>query len=215
MPTVSGRALAVVLLLATAACVVPGAAAVADWTRPQSFGFDDDFDFEPGPRATIASDGTSAIAWQRETTHSLMLATGTASGRFGAPRVIDRAGAREWSLAARPGGGFVLAWAEAGGIFVAVRPSSGAAIAVRRVAAGSYRRVRVTADPLGGWVVASVYGRHGRPYVRVLSLGADGSRAGAVQSLGRGVFGLEGRPLQALAVDAGGRAVLAYQRQVE
>ena len=84
-----------------------------------------------------------------------MLATGTASGRLSAPRVIDRAGAEDWSLAARPGGGFVLAWARAGAIFVAVRRRSSAAIAVHRVAVGKYGAVRVAADPLGGWVIAA------------------------------------------------------------
>jgi len=81
---------------------------------------------------------------------------------------------------------------------------------VCRVAPTDYEGVQVAADPCGGWVIAAALYRGDHSYVRALTLGDDGRRVGPVQRLGRGVFGDDGRHIQALAVDARGRAVIAF-----
>jgi hypothetical protein len=207
-------ALAVLALAALPAAAT--AATTTTWTRPQSFAVGKQA--EPAPRASIASDATSALAWKSKS-GKLMLTTGRADGRFSAPRPIDRAGARDWSVAARGGGGLVVAWEDRDGIRVAVRTRAGRPIVVRRVATSNGEEingVQVAADPSGGWVIAERQFRRGPDrlyYVQTLSLSADGRLQGAVQDLGPGDFGIDARPTQALAVDSTGRAVLAFRRE--
>jgi hypothetical protein len=75
----------------------------------------------------------------------------------------------------------------------------------------------VAADPRGGWVLTErQYPRRGSglPYrVRAVSLDAGGHALGPMQDLGLGHFGIDARPTAALAVDAAGRAVLAFTRE--
>lgn len=207
LPTLAG--------LLTAAALLPAAAAPAatTWTKPQSFAVGKGY--EPVPRVAIASDGTGALAFGSKT-GKLMLSTGRADGRFTAPRPIDAKGAVDWSVAARKGGGFVVAWEDADGIRVAVRTASGHAVVVRRVATSNgevINGVQVAADPLGGWVIAERQFRRTQQrfyFVRVMTLSAAGRLQGAVQDLGPGEFGIDARETQSLAVDDTGRAVLAY-----
>lgn len=218
MPTVTRTPLAVVAL-ATAAVSLPAATASAasSWTKPQSFSVGRGY--EPAPRAAIASDGTSAVAFSSKS-GKLMLSTGTASGRFSAPRVIDQQGVRDWSVAARPGGAFVVAWEDTDAIRVAVRTRGSARTVVRRAAASNGQDInglQVASDPLGGYVVAERQFRRGGGdrtgyYVRAFSLSSGGRLVGSVQELGAGEFGIDARPTQSLAVDAKGRAVLAYSQ---
>ncbi|MEA2190374.1 MAG: hypothetical protein QOI73_495 [Solirubrobacteraceae bacterium] len=208
--------LVAVLSAAGAVLAAAPAAGASSWTRTQSFSVGKRY--EPAPRAAIAADGTSAVAW-RSKTGKLMLATGSSGGRFAQPRPIDRAGAREWSVAARPGGGVLVAWQDTDGIHAAVRARSGAAIAVRRVVASTGEEInglQVAADPLGGWALAELQFRAtGQRFydVRAMTLAADGRLQGAVQDLGPGDFGIDARPTQAIAVDDRGRAVLAFRRE--
>ncbi|HEY1538486.1 MAG TPA: hypothetical protein VGF63_03735 [Solirubrobacteraceae bacterium] len=210
----------VVALLATLAATTAAAPAVAasSWTKPQAFPVGRNY--EPVPRAAIASDGTSAVAYESKS-GKLMLSTGRANGTFTAPKPIDQKGALDWSVAARPGGGFVVVWEDGDGIRVAVRARSGAKTVVRRAVASNGEEidgVQVAADPLGGWVVAERQFRKGEGdhyWVRAFSLTTAGKLTGAVQDLGPGQFGIDARPTQALAVDAHGRAVLAYRQEIQ
>src|SRR5918997_3003918 len=189
---------AVAALLAAA----PSAGA-ASWSGPQGFAAGGDDIREPVPRAAIARDGSSAIAF-RSKSGALMLATGSGSGRFGAPRVIERSGARDHAIAAAPGGGFLLAWEDSDGLHAAVRTRAGRRIVRRRYGSGPSSQingVQVAADPQGGWVVAQRVFPHGprrdRLYgVRALSLDPAGRRPGPVQNLGAGEFGIDPRPTQ-------------------
>ena len=218
MPTLSANRLTIVAL-ATAATLLPasGAAAASTWTKPQSFSVGKNY--EPVPRAAIASDGSSALAFQSKS-GKLMLSTGRADGRFTAPRVIDAKGVRDWSVAARPGGGFIVVWEDSDGIRVAVRTRAAGETVVRRAVTSNGQEingVQVAADPLGGYVVAErQFRRGGRNsyYVRAFSLSDSGRLVGAVQDFGAGQFGIDARPTQALAVDARGRAVFAYRQEV-
>jgi hypothetical protein len=218
MPTVSASRLTVAAL-AAAATLVPaaGASAASTWTKPQSFSVGKDY--EPVPRAAIASDGSSALAFQSKS-GKLMLSTGRADGRFTAPRPIDQKGVRDWSVAARPGGGFIVVWEDSDGIRVAVRTRSAGKTVVRRAVTSNgqdINGVQVAADPLGGYVVAErQFRRSGRNdyYVRAFSLSDAGRLVGAVQDFGPGQFGIDARPTQSLAVDAKGRAVFAYRQEV-
>lgn len=216
MLTTVPHPLALAVLAMAALPATASAATASTWTRPQSFAVGKQF--EPVPRASIARDGTSALAW-RSKSGQLMLTSGRANGRFSAPRTIDRAGARDWSVAARAGGGFLVAWEDRDGIRVAVRSRAGRSIAVRRVATSNGEQInglQVAADPLGGWVIAERQFRRGPNrfyYVRTRTLSAGGRALGAVQDLGPGDFGIDARPTQALAVDSTGRAVLAFRRE--
>jgi hypothetical protein len=206
---------AVAALLAAA----PSAGA-ASWSGPQGFAAGGDDIREPVPRAAIARDGSSAVAF-RSKSGALMLATGSGSGRFGAPRVIERSGARDHAIAAAPGGGFLLAWEDSDGLHAAVRTRAGRRIVRRRYGSGPSSQingVQVAADPQGGWVVAQRVFPHGprsqRLYgVRALSLDPAGRLLGPVQDLGAGDFGIDARPTQALAVAPDGRAVLTFRRE--
>jgi hypothetical protein len=172
------------------------------------------------PRAAIARDGTSALAF-RSKSGALMLATGSGSGRFGAAHVVERTGARDYSIAAAAGGAVLLAWEDGDGLHAAVRTRAGRALVERRYDSGppsAINGVQVAADPQGGWVLAQRVFPHGsrraRLYgVRTLSLDRAGRQLGPVQDLGAGSFGIDARPTQALAVAPDGRAVLTFRRE--
>ena len=220
--TVRARRSLCVSLLAAAALIAtaPAGGAAAGWTTA-SFPAGDDVFGEPVPRAAIAADGTSAVAFLSRS-GALMLATGTAGGRFGTPRAIERRGVRDYSIAAAPGGAFLLAWEDSDGLRAAVRTQAGRRIVRRRYTSGPGSEidgVQVAADPRGGYVLAQrvfPYGaRRLRQYgVRTLSLDPAGRRLGAVQDLGAGQFGIDARPTQSLAVGGDGRAVLAFTREI-
>ncbi len=212
-----------VLALLTATVLlgaVPAGAAAAGWTTA-SFPGGDDVNREPVPRAAIAADGTSAVAFFSKS-GALMLSTGTAGGRFGVPRVIERRGVRDHSIAAAPGGAFLLAWEDSDGLRAAVRTQAGRRIVRRTYDSGppsEINGVQVAADPQGGYAMAQRVFPHGarrlRQYgVRALSLDPAGRRLGAVQDLGAGQFGIDARPTQSLAVGGDGRAVLAFTREI-
>src|SRR4051812_18902770 len=99
-----------------AALVLLPAAPAAAWTRPAGFATGLG---EPVPRAAIAPDGASAVAFQ--TRRGLEVVTGDARGRFGAPRLLDRRRPRDWSVAASTFGRVLVAWEQSDGIHVAVR----------------------------------------------------------------------------------------------
>lgn len=211
------------LSLVAAAALLAAAApagAAAGWSPTAGFVAAGPRSGEAAPRAAIASDGTSGVAF-RTPSGGLMLATGTASGRFGAPRVIERAGVVDYSLAAAPGGALLVAWEDRDGLHAAVRARAGGRLVRRRYDGGpgsQINGVQVAADPQGGWVLAQRVFPYGsgpnRLYgVRALSLDAAGRPLGPVQDLGPGQFGIDARPTQALAVDGTGRAVLAFRRE--
>jgi len=219
------RTLTTPLLTLTAAAALltcaPAAGAASGWSKAQGFSAGNDTDREPVPRAAIARDGTSALAFSSKS-RALMLSTRTAAGRFGAPRVIERRGAGDYSVAAAPGGAFLLAWGDSDGLHAVVRTKAGRAIVRRRYASGPSSQInglQVAADPQGGWVLAQRVFPHGakkdRLYgVRTLSLDRAGRRLGAVQDLGPGEFGVDARETQALAVAPDGRAVLTFRREL-
>lgn len=186
------------------------AAAAGGWTKPSTFRT---AAREPVPRAAIAADGTRAVVWSSKS-RALVISAGDSRGRMGSPRVIDRKGAGNWSLAAQSRGAVLVAWEERDGVRVAVRTRFGRRFRVRRVATslGSYTSVQVAADPRGGWAIAE--SRPGRGFtsrnsrVRGLSLDPAGRRLGPVQDLGPGKLGAD-----ALAVDGAGRALLAFTRE--
>jgi hypothetical protein len=219
MPTPRSLLLPVTAAAALLAAAAPAdAAAAARWSPTQGFTASRTGGGEPVPRAAIAGDGTSAVAFRADT-GALLVATGTANGRFGLPRVVDRTGSGDHSVAAAPGGAFLVAWEDRDGLHAAVRTKAGRRIVERRFGGrhSDINGVQVAADPKGGWVVAErvfPFGaRRDRSYgVRVLSLDAAGRRLGAIQDLGRGFFGIDARPTQALAVGSDGRAVLAFTR---
>ena len=158
-------------VLAAAGATLPGtAAAAAGWTPTQSFAVGKQY--EPVPRAAIASDGTSVLAFQSKS-GKLMLSTGRPSGKFSAPRPIDQAGVRDWSVAARSGGRFIVVWEDTDGIRAAMRTRAGGPVVVRRVVTSNGEEingVQVAADPRGGWVVAERQFRRTKErsyYVRV------------------------------------------------
>lgn len=207
-------------LAAGAALLVAAPAAAAPWSGPQGFAAGQDDAREPAPRAAIARDGTNAVAWYSKS-GALMLATGSRSGRFGAPRVIERTGTRDFSVAAAPGGAFLLAWEDSDGLHAAVRTKAGRRIVARRYVSGppsAINGVQVATDPQGGWVLAQRVFPHGprkdRLYgVRAMSLDPAGRQLGAVQDLGAGEFGIDARQTLALAVAPDGRAVLTFRRE--
>jgi len=96
----------VILPLAAAAALLTSAPAAAaasgSWSKAQGFHAGGDMNRDPVPRAAIAADGSSALAFTSKS-GALMLSTGSPNGRFGAPRVIERRGASDWSIAAAPG----------------------------------------------------------------------------------------------------------------
>ena len=213
------------LLLSAAAAAallalpVAADAAAGGWSPTQGFIASPSGGGEPAPRAAIAPDGTGAVAFRAQS-GALLVATGTARGRFGAARVVDRGGAGDWSIAAAPGGALLVAWEDRDGLHAAVRTKAGRRIVQRRYDGGPHSQingVQVAADPRGGWVIARrVFpvgaGRERSYGVRALSLDAAGRRLGPVADLGRGFFGIDARPTQALAVGGDGRAVLAFTR---
>jgi hypothetical protein len=209
-------AAAAAALLATAA---PAHAGAGRWSPTRGFTASSSGGGEPAPRAAIARDGTSAVAFRAQS-RALLVATGTANGRFGAPQVVDRTGSSDWSIAAAPGGAFLVAWEDRDGLHTAVRTKAGRRVVQRRDDSGPHSEingVQVAADPQGGWVIAQRIFPHGarkdHSYgVRALSLDKVGRRLGPVADLGRGFFGIDARPTQALAVGSDGRAVLAFTR---
>lgn len=210
--------MSILLSLATAATLLAAApaAGASSWSGPQGFVTGT----ESVPRAAIARDGFGAVAFTSRS-GALMLATGRERGRFGAPRVIERRGVRDYSLAAGRGGAFLLAWEDTDGLHAAVRTQAKGRIARRRYDSGpssGINGVQVAADPQGGWVLAERVFPHGarndRRYgVRALSLDRAGRQLGAVQELGPGYFGIDARQTQALAVAPDGRAVLTFRRE--
>ena len=204
------------VLAIAAAATLPASASASRWTPTQTFAVGKAH--EPVPRVGIGGDGTSALAFASKS-GKLMLSIGRPSGRFDAPRAIDRAGARSWSVAARAGGRFIVVWEDTDGIRAAVRTRAGGPVVVRRVATSNGEEingVQVAADPRGGWVVAERQFRrskHSAYYVRAMTLTPAGRLVGAIQDLGRGDFGIDARPTQALVVNDIGRAVLAFNRE--
>lgn len=210
------------LTVAAALVATAPAAGAGSWSGPQGFAAGDDDAREPVPRVAIARDGSSALAF-RSKSGALMLATGSRNGRFGSPRVIDRTGVSDYSIAAAPGGAFLLAWDDdRDGLRAVLRTKAGRAIVRRRYGSGPSSQingVQVAADPQGGWVLAQrvfPYGpRRDRLYgVRALTLDRAGRLIGPVQDLGAGQFGIDARPTQSLAVAPDGRAVLTFRRAV-
>jgi hypothetical protein len=220
MRTSASRSVTQAAVAVTAAllAVAPSAGAASGWTTPAVF---DGTDIELTPRAAIAADGTSAVAWSTACCkkRALVVSTGRANG-FGPPRVIHRPRPNDYSVAAGPGGAFLVAWGDADGLRVAVRTATGRPIVVRRVFApkrSEIMGVQVAPDPRGGWViVAGESPKEGSPRiglrVRGLSLDRAGRRVGPARDLGPGVFGGDARQTQALAVDREGRAVFAFTR---
>jgi hypothetical protein len=185
------------------------AAGAAGWSAPKTFAGAE----APVPRAAIAPDGRSIVAWRRPD-GKLTAALGDKHGRYDKPIALGR-GVRDYAVA--PG---AVAYQTARGIRVAIR--RGDDLADRQVASSTgseINGVTIAADPQGGWVVAErQYPRQGsgKPYrVRALSLDARGRRVGDVQDLGLGEFGIDARPTSALAVLPDGRAVLTFQRDGE
>jgi hypothetical protein len=210
------RHLPLLAVLGAAATLLPaaGAFAASTWTPAASFAVGKGY--EPVPRVAIASDGTSVLAFQSKS-GKLMLSQGSPGGRFTPPRVIDReGGVRDWSVAARAGGGFIVVWEYPRGIRALVRAKHGSSTFISRVADSSREEingVQVAADPLGGWVIAEREFRRTKDrfyYVRVMSVDNRGQVRGAIQDLGPGEFGIDARPTQALAVDDAGRAILTF-----
>ena len=192
-------------VLAAAGATLPATtAAAAGWTPTQSFAVGKQY--EPVPRAAIASDGTSVLAFQSKS-GKLMLSTGRPSGTFSAPRPIDVEGVRDWSVAARAGGGFIVAWEDTDGIHTATRTRAGRPLTRRLAVASNGEEInglQVATDPRGGWVLAERQFRRTKErfyYVRVATLSPGGKLAGAVQDLGPGQFGIDARPTMSLAVD--------------
>jgi hypothetical protein len=206
---------AVLVLVAAVQMAAPAARAGAPsgWTTPQSFATGKPPEIVP--RAGIAADGSAAVAWKNGR-GALVVSVRGRRGAFGPSRVVDRAGARDWSVAAAPGGAFVVAWKDRDAIRLAVRTRSGRAVVVRRVTASTGDAVQAAHDPRGGGVIAEE--RLPRPrvatQVRVLSLDGAGRRSGPVQALGTGRFGENARQPQSLAVDPAGRAVFAFERAI-
>src|SRR3954447_7295511 len=133
--------LTLAVLATTAASLSAGATAAgaSPWTATQTFAVGKQY--EPVPRAAIASDGTSVLAFQSKS-GKLMLSQGDAKGRFTPPRVIDReGGVRDWSVAARPGGGFIVVWESPRGIRALVRAKHGASTYLSRVADSSREEI--------------------------------------------------------------------------
>ena len=167
------RIVALSTLAIAAAATLPAAAPASGWTPTQAIAVGKGY--EPVPRVGIGGDGTSALAF-RSKSGKLMLAIGRPSGRFDAPRAIDRAGARSWSVAARAGGRFIVVWEDTDGIRAAVRTRAGGPVVVQRVATSNGEEingVQVAADPRGGWVVAERQFRRSQDrayYVRAMTL---------------------------------------------
>ncbi len=126
---------------------------------------------------------------------------------------------RDWSVAARAGGRFIVVWEDTDGIRAAVRTRAGGPVVVRRVATSNGEEINgvaVAADPRGGWVVAERQFRRTKDrfyYVRAMTLSPAGRLVGEIQDLGPGDFGIDARPTMALAVSDIGRAVLAFNRE--
>jgi hypothetical protein len=204
---------------ATAALLAfaPSAGAASRWTTPQSFAAGN---IDIVPRAGIAADGTSAAAWKTRKT-GLVVSSGGPRGHFAPPRVIDRRGARDWSVAAAPNGAFLVAWWDANGLRVAVRTATRRPVVIRRVVAttsSAINGLQVAADPRRGWVIVTrefpkKSASESTYFVRALSLDPAGRPLGPIQDLGSGQFGIDARPTQALAVDPDGRAVFTFTRQ--
>ncbi len=209
------------LIAAPMAAALPASpAAAAGWTPTQSFAVGKQH--EPAPRAAIAADGSSVLAWESKS-GKLMLSTGRADGRFTAPRRIDEAGVRDWSVAARDGGGFIVAWQDTDGIHTATRTRAGRPT-VRRLAVVSngeeINGLQVATDPLGGWALAERgraliaatrvrsrgdAGDFGDPVVAGLSpAGALGVPFGPAVANPRRAFG------PSAAFTSGGRSVLVF-----
>ena len=194
----------------------PSVGAASDWTTPHGFATGKGVDIVP--RAGVAADGTSAVAW-KTAKGTLVVSIGRRQGPFGPPRVVDRAGASDWSVAAAPGGAFLIAWEDSDAIRVAVRIRSGRPVIVRRVTTSTgsgINGLQAARDPRGGWVIAErQFPRKGRGEyrVRALSLDAAGRLIGPVKEFGPGQFGIDARPTQALAVDPDGRAVFTFTRE--
>lgn len=215
------RSIVLPLLTAALLAAAPApAGAATEWTAAASFPAGDDVQREPVPRAAIAADGTSALAFTSKS-GALMLATAGAGRRFGAPRVVQRTGVGDYAIAAAPGGAFLLAWQDAGNLRVAVRTKAGRAVVRRHFASrplSAISGVAVAADPKGGYALAERVFPGGstgarRYRVRARSLDRAGRAVGPVQDLGGGQFGIDARPTQAIAVDGTGRAVLAFRRE--
>ena len=177
----------VLTLAAGAALLAPAApagAATDAWSPTRGFTAGSDELDGPSPRAAIARDGTSAVAFTSKRARSCSR-TGTRTGRFATPRVIDRRGASDFSVAAAPGGAFLLAWQERDGSRAAVRTQAGAPD--RRAAAtraGRARRSTACRSRPTRWAAGSSpsacsrTARKDRPYgVRALSLDPAGAPA--------------------------------------
>ena len=76
----------------------------------------------------------------------------------GAAEQIDQAGVRNWSVAAREGGGFIVAWQDTDGIHTATRTRAGRPTQRRLAVTSNGEEINGVLpsrlDPLGGWVLA-------------------------------------------------------------
>ena len=212
-------------MLATvvASLVAPPAAAAASvtpWSPPARFvqGGADRFE-TPDPVIAIAADGTSGAGWVSG--RDVVVSTGDSRGHFTKLRAVGRWSATSVAVAAKPGGRALVAWEAKDGIRVAVRARAGRpfVISLAATSTGSaINELAAAADPKGGWVLAErrfpPRGSGNLYRVQTVTLRDDGRRDGPAQDLGRGLFGLSASPATALRVDADGRAVLAFEREL-
>jgi hypothetical protein len=221
MPLPARRALVALLLLAAPAVAPAAAAEAAAWTPTASFAADPSAPEDLGegaPRAGVAADGTSVVAFRRSTgtgravRRELRATVGDGRGRYGDPAVLTRAVVSSYSAAAQPGGDRLVAWASAAGLRAAVyRHGHWVRRTLTTGARSGIDDLQVAADPRGGWVVVATRFSQPRTHVEALSLAADGRRVSGPQALGAGDFGNEARPVFALAVDGRGIATFAYR----
>jgi hypothetical protein len=202
--------------------VLPAAATAAatPWSAPARFaqGGADRFD-TPDPAVAVAADGTSVAGWVSR--RDVVMSTGDARGRFTRLRAVGKWSATSVAVAAKPGGRALIAWEAKDGIRVAVRARAGGPFVTRLAAASTgsaINELTAAADPKGGWVLAERrFPRRGsgpRYRVQTVSLRDDGRPEAPAQDLGRGFFGLSSPPAAALRVDADGRAILAFEREL-
>ena len=206
------------LLLSALALVLLAAAPTAHaagWSRPFSHQAGTAPFDEPVPRVAVAADGTSVASFAQR--GYIYAVTGDARGHFGRPQRLGRWAAITSVVAAGRDGAALVAWEGRDGIRVAVRTRAGRRLTTRRLATSTNSAINdlaVQVDPRGsgGWfLLESQFSRKTRQNrVRAFTLRADGTPALKPQSLGRGSFGGEARPIRALAVDDRGYATAVF-----
>ena len=198
------RSLCVAVCLALALATP---AAATTWTRPVDVGVGFG-DGDSAPRASIASDGSSVVAWRQldQRRNRLLVSTGDAGGRFSRTRVIGRpTGVLQVFPFARGGGRSTVMWSDGRGLH----------IDRRLVLAGRFEAIDVARDG-SGWLVLYAGGRTqpGFTEVGVAALTADGSRRD-VTTLGTGYVWAKWARGQLLAVDLSGRAAALWSMPVD